>query len=200
MNLQFDTIAELKEFLALAGFQRGEPVVVIPAGTTRVEVVLPAAGTGGIDADPVAVTDKPSEAATNSADAAAPEEKGTRKRRTKAELEADKLASIAADKAAAEKLATEPAGAAGEPTGEPDNLPPAEKSDDPVAYIAAALALVPEVAQVDHLVKARAFIAKHGMAKYTETQALAGLAANVMAYTKADCAAHVAAMDFVLQS
>jgi hypothetical protein len=197
MNLQFNDLAELSEFMSFVGFVRQTP--------SPMQAATPVAGADfSLPAIPAETTDKPAAPAANGADTAAPEEKGTRKRRTKAEIEADKLA------AEAEKIATESeatAGAtdksAGEHTTDAADAEvdsPPKKSTDPVAYVAAALTLVPEVAQVDHLVKARAFIAKHGMAKYTETQALVGLGANVMAYTKADCAAHVAAMDFVLQS
>ena len=51
----------------------------------------------------------------------------------------------------------------------------------------------PEVSQVDHLNMARTFIGKHGMDKYNQSFALAGLTNNVMGYSVADCAKHAAA-------
>ena len=144
-------------------------------------------------------------------------EPAKRKRRTKAEIEADEKAEtarIAATKAAYEAAEAcraenfEEAGAAmkqaAQPAAEAAKQP---EGTNPFEMVDNALSTPPADAQGDgagesevitpfqHLTRAREFIAKHGMPKYNETFAKAGLDANVMAYSAYQRAVHVAALD-----
>lgn len=64
-------------------------------------------------------------------------------------------------------------------------------------YLAFRVPQLAEVSQVDHLKAGRDFIGKHGVQKYNESFSLAGLSNNVMAYSQADCATHMAALEWL---
>lgn len=170
-----------------------------------------ASGSAGVAFDtppdtrmPPPVTGDPSGAALEPADGPEP---AKRKRRTKAEIEAAAAAEARADEAAALAAAAEltayhtdkgpvvsgeaqPGGANpfeqvatagdGAATGEGD-----EKAGNE-----------PEVVTpFQHLTRAREFIAKHGMPKYNESFAKAGLDANVMGYSAYQRGLHMDALD-----
>lgn len=138
-----------------------------------------------------------------------------RKRRTKAEMEAARAAEQAGNASPAGEAttdgastnspesATEAAGAGNPfaqpmPTGnEPIQNAAPEDVPDVIQFIKSRLGERPEVSQVDHLNMARTFIGKHGMDKYNQSFALAGLTNNAMGYSVADCATHAAALDFL---
>lgn len=225
MNLSFNNLDELQEFLdwslrygaAWAATQRGPRA---PAPETPYPAIdpsaLPEAGAAGgvaFDTPPGAplqgaVDDKPAEAP-------AANEPTKRKRRTKAEIEADEKAAAAAAAEAAKGTGSvdiarvEHADGTVTTTsvGLPPDVHPSEVTTSPTganpfeqAATAPATDGEPDadatvVTPLQHITRARAFIAKHQIAKYNETFAKAGTDPNVMAYTAEQRAAHMAAMD-----
>lgn len=212
MNLSFDSIADLNEFLHWADKYRA---VDLTANRTR-DLIGPAVDDGPlptIDASagmPPPVTGDPSGAALSPADPGAadrmapvlaaalsalqPTEPAKRKRRTKAEIEADEKAvadAAGADlKAATEQFAPAQVANAGPNPFEQAATAPA---GEPAAGAEGGESDV--VTPFQHLTRAREFIAKHGMPKYNESFAKAGLDANVMGYTAYQRGVHMAALD-----
>lgn len=238
MNLYFDNMQELQDFIAWAGYARGPAPIMVP---------LPAAGaiqlTGDAQVDAAAILGASTAVIADAGETTAPhgEDKPKRTRRTKAELELDRATAAvtqavssesgapvnllnaqtsiveqepvavetpaqtaireATERARATKGAKE---AAAESTFEQALEAAIATKEDPAPgevlsvsdYVASRTAERPEVSQIDHLNLARAFVAKHGVLKYNETFALAGLQSNVMLYTPADCAVHAAVLEW----
>lgn len=226
MHLSFNSIDELNAFLNWAGDYRGhilaEPVVpgvlVIPPGVTSVTVDVGPGGSGagghsvftmgdGSPADQEAKDLQcgpydPAFAATKPADDAKPSvnpEPVKRKRRTKAEIEADEAEAAIARAAEATKT-QEPA--TDDPPKPSEGINPfdtVQPPDTPFPATPADAAAEPEAADTtvtpfQHLTRAREFIAKHGMPKYNESFAKAGLDANVMGYSAYQRALHMDAL------
>jgi len=224
MKLEFNSTEELESFLewslrygaAWAAMQRGprrgddEGVCASPAITGTVEVaglafpqlddVTPLdTGTSASDGDtrmPPPVTGDPSGAVLQPVT-----EPAKRKRRTKAEIEADETA--AAEAAAAELAKAQqtgqvqPESGTTSPTGANPFDQPSTLQDVGAEGQAATDASSESdvVTPFQHLTRAREFIAKHGMPKYNESFAKAGLDANVMGYTAYQRGVHMSALD-----
>lgn len=224
MQLTFDHLEELQEFLKFCGYAKRETCelsVQINSGDLTRAVneaaaewaANPAAGTH--DEAPESDRDLSGHPVAELAVAAEPPK---RKRRTKAEIDAEKAAATGSGPAdataavAGENHANpfaqgalpaeaKPADPEPAPTPAPAAAPApmttAVVGNDASEFIAARLVERPTLENVAHLAIARAFIGKHPMTKYTESFALAGLSPNVMGYTPEDCARHAAALDFL---
>lgn len=221
MKLEFDSIDELENFTdwalrygaAWVAAQRG---VSGSAGATTSmgQVTIAAGGVSGtagqafFDTPLTPVSHEgPSSISvgTSGASEGTPAEPAKRKRRTKAEIEADEAeaaitraaeaarasgeASLEAARATLRDKAPESSNpfdvqhtAAGMP---PPDADPSPATEEPVDTT---------VTPFKHLTRAREFIAKHGMPKYNESFAKAGLDANVMAYTAEQRALHLEAL------
>lgn len=120
-------------------------------------------------------------------------EPAKRKRRTRAEIEAAETVGITEEKAA------EPAAQPEGPAFDDKGLNPFDRAAEaasPAAEPAGAEATEDTVVTpFQHLTRAREFIGKHGMPKYNESFAKAGLDPNVMAYTGYQRALHIDALD-----
>lgn len=142
--------------------------------------------------DPAFVAVKPADDAKPSTNP----EPAKRKRRTKAEIEADEKA--AADAAKAQEpgaVATEtPADASTAPAGANPFAVAETAAETPATPAAEPDAAEAIVTPFQHLTRAREFIAKHGMPKYNESFAKAGLDANVMGYSAEQRALHMDAL------
>lgn len=219
MKLEFDSIDDLKHFLNWAETFHGKPTTVINVtgaggGSGGVAGSLSAPLVGAeqwpkIDATGVAfdapVSPESGEATPPAGDTkpADSPEPTKRKRRTKAEIEADEAAAVAAKAAQAaggsvdvarvahadgtvttRSVGLQDVGAEGAETLNGDKKPePADEAGESV------------VTPFQHLTRAREFIAKHGMPKYNESFTKAGLDANVMAYSAFQRALHLTALD-----
>lgn len=233
MKLEFDSVSDLQDFLdwslrygaAWASLQRG-PSTAAPAAAPLEP--YPTIDTSGVafDTPPAALTATPPDAGCDPATEAAKEQAGKvpeqaseptkRKRRTKAEIEADEkriavdaLARQVADgnrKEFAEEVAVAYAKGdekAAEPAAQPEGTNPFEQAATPAAEAASPAADPADpvageesiVTPFQHLTRAREFIGKHGMPKYNESFAKAGLDPNVMAYTGYQRALHIDALD-----
>lgn len=203
MKLEFDSLADLNDFLQWADTYRTGPEGAVPGVSGGIQ---PCTGEVAFDtpqqplqADHVSLNDKVPETSP---------EPARRKRRTKAEIEA-------ADKAAAgaEQAKAQGSQDAGEASLEAARATLRDKEPAPAgtnpfdtaprpdhAAPAAAAGAQPDdsadttVTPFQHLTRAREFIAKHGMPKYNESFAKAGLDANVMAYTAEQRALHLEAL------
>ena len=202
MNLSFESLDDLKNFLAFAGYAKkttGEIAVdlrvsdeqhasIVTLAAAQLEGTVAADAPPGLDvADPTAVTDQ---AGGEPADAP-PVKRG---RRTKAEIAAAAAHAVAAAAARADYAVAAAAVAAHadyakkttreitvdlqlEPESKSDQGPTASPSD------------------IEHLRLCREFIATQGMAKYEQSFPMAGIEGkNIMAFTDADRAKHVAAL------
>lgn len=69
---------------------------------------------------------------------------------------------------------------------------------DPVTWIPARAAELGPIDAVTHMRKCREFIAAKGQAVYQKTFALAGTGSNVMSFSPEQCAAHLAAQEYLL--
>lgn len=212
MKLEFYSVDELDHFLDWAygmsvrvRAMRAEPVVPGVSGSVGdIAFDIPPAA-DGVTAEP-----GPSGAGGEMADKV-PEtspEPVKRKRRTKAEIEADDKAAAEAEQAKAQ--GSQDAGEASleaaratlrdkEPTPAGTNPFNAAPPPDHAAPAAAAGAQPDDSADTtvtpfQHLTRAREFIAKHGMPKYNESFAKASLDVNVMAYTAEQRALHLEAL------
>lgn len=193
MQLTFESLAELKDFMSWIGdlahprIEGPKATIVVqdlPIEATAEELEIAEANVARVEAEPV---DKPA-----------------RKRRTKAEMEAARAAETANPTSVeSAAIAQTPSGAdSSEPTADAlvaatSASAPADGTSDAGEFIKSRLAERPEVSQVEHLNLARTFIGKHGMEKYNASFPLAGLTPNVMGYSPADCATHAAALDFL---
>lgn len=233
MNLTFNSIHELDEFLRWADLYRmagaQEPVVPGVSGSAGIDSLgarLEAAGgtfTAGdgspsdLEARDMQMGPYDPALVPPAANAALPPaaKPARRKRRTAAEIEADEqriAADVTAAKVADDNRAEHGAEAAAAyaqtsetaPTGaNPFEQPVAGGADAPAtpAETAPAADVSTEsdaeevVTPFQHITRAKAFIAKHGMPKYNETFAKASLDPNVMAYTAYQRALHMTAMD-----
>lgn len=237
MNLSFDSISDLEEFLRWADLYRA-PGAPEPDAAPRNDLVadgmaeasdpLPTIDTSGVAFDTpqqplqgqhASLGDKPStDGAAAGSTPVQPEqtaEPTRRKRRTKAEIEADEKAAAAARDAVAQTSAAgagekaagpavQPEGAnpfaqTAAPAGGPETAPveqvPATGSDPVASDAATGEDGETVVTPFQHLTRAREFIAKHGMPKYNETFAKAGVDVNVMGYSAYQRSLHMAAMD-----
>lgn len=70
-------------------------------------------------------------------------------------------------------------------------------SKDPVVAIPIRAEQIGKLDAVEHMRRAREFIAAKGQQTYQRTFALAGLSANVMSYSPEQCATHLAAMEWL---
>lgn len=237
MKLEFDSVEDLNDFLRWATLYPAPGVAPASAGgsvsLTFPEIDAPAAELPafGLPAD-VAFDTPP----TGDAQAPAnmpPAEPQKRKRRTKAEIEADEKAAKGARTGEIPPQGPAPAAtnaggsvdvarvvnADGTVTTTSVGLPPDVKPEEVTARPQGAnpfaqsevvdnTVSTPEVVAggegdpaeavvtpFQHLTRARDFIAKHGMPKYNETFAKAGLDANVMAYSAYQRGVHMATMD-----
>jgi len=233
MNLTFDNLAELDDFLVWVR----DTGAHLGGGTTRLvgtteetdppppkwdHPTLDASGATfdtpqqPLSANHVSLDDKaPDGCETRVSEPPAQAAEPTkRKRRTKAEIEADEKA---AERAAAEAEArhvdiarvahadgsvtttsvglppdVNPSGVTGAPAGaNPFEQPAATAAADTPAADDGETVVTP----FQHLTRAREFIAKHGMPKYNETFTKAELDANVMGYSAYQRALHMSAMD-----
>lgn len=140
-----------------------------------------------------------------------PEAPTKRKRRTKAEIEADKAAQVAAGVESPAGLPNHGLAVDGSMSqrevGQPnplDNLKSeADAKVQAVTDNVDALQAITEMAglydgsdELAHLNEGREFIAKHGFPTYNETLALAGVPANIAAHTPEQVARHRAAMAY----
>lgn len=124
--------------------------------------------------------------ATNGVAAAAGEQtEGAtrRKRRTKAEMEAD--AAAAQQTKIADEVAAEIASA--EAPNETNETSSVDETQPPAASPA-------QTDDVTHLKLCREFIQQHGMPKYNESFMLSGLSNNIMSFTAEQRAQHLAAL------
>jgi hypothetical protein len=224
MNLSFDNLDELDRFLRWADLYRSpsksEPATAQEAaaiGRSLQKLIGAAAETAqcasaAVDGDPFPTIDAASLPARSAAEieaegrrqfAAAQQvaEPAKRKRRTKAEIEADEKAAADAAgadlKAASDAGAAEPAASEAPPAGANPFDQPSTLQDVGAAGPAAGAegGESDVVTPFQHLTRAREFIAKHGMPKYNESFAKAGLDANVMGYTAYQRGVHMAALD-----
>lgn len=193
MNLQFDCLDELKEFLAFSGYTKkttGEITVDLRVSDKQLSGIVELAAeqiSGNIERFAAEAQDVPTSPLVTGQAGGEPTDathaEGKRKRRTKAEIAADEAAKQATpvtfDK----------------PTDPLDNL----KTDPGTPEAAAVAAAVPATeppSDIEHLRLCREFIGVQGMAKYEQSFALAGIEGkNIMAFTDADRAKHVAALD-----
>lgn len=175
MQITFDNLDELKGFLKLIAEHQAP--ITLSADLDDKPIVAEVSIVAG--APPVMVPP-----------ASAPEAQQKRTRRTKAEMAA--AANIAQrPEAPAEPVVVK------EADPEPERVIEYAMPTDANEFIAAQMAERPELSQLEHLNIARSFISAKGMEKYNQTFALAGLPANVMGYSPADCARHAAAMSFL---
>lgn len=223
MKLEFDSVEDLDIFLNWADLYRAagtqEPEAPQRTAVTPGERLTFTVGAGGgtsgvaFDTPPnvphVSLDDKAPEGAGRDEGKEAPEagkvaEPAKRKRRTKAEIDAD-------DAAATDALAKETALAKAQETAADAAQPAAEgakqpEGTNPFAQVAAAGTAPAEAQDSDpveptivtpfqHITRGREFIGKHGLPKYNETFVRAELDANVMAYSAEQRAKHMAVMD-----
>jgi len=214
MKLEFDSVEDLGHFLHWAATE------LAPRYTARgtdgsVSLTFPVldqdAGAFGLsagvafDTPPTTDTQAPANAPT-----AEPQK---RKRRTKAEIEADEKAAKGARAGEIPPQDPAPADASGTgPSAQPQGANPFAQAvtitgQGPVETETTSLPAGEGTGTTDgdpaetvvtpfqHLTRAREFIAKHGMPKYNETFAKAGLDPNVMGYTAYQRGVHMATMD-----
>ena len=249
MKIEFDGIADLREFLAFAGYERR--IVVEQTGPTAIAMYA-----SGIDVPDAHLTPE-QRAAAQVVHIGASEQQGVggesdqspaqrlgdkppRKRRTKAEIEADKLAAAAhpapvvetpAPSDAQATAATSPLAGANPFDASTSNAPAATAalneapagtmgtlsalgSDvraeaqsvvdglgadvDPQSYIALRVAEMGGAFDArEHMKKCVEFIGALGKARYDEAFDLAGTSRSVATYTPADCAKHIAALEYL---
>lgn len=207
MHISFNSIDELNAFLNWADDYSGSQNVTVRvpasaamalgAASIRARTV---AGDVAFDTPPAAETASTAPPPDDAKPSVNPEPV-KRKRRTKAEIEADEAEAAIARAAAAAK--------AQEPTTEATETAPAASTApegtnpfaaaEPAAETPATPAAEPDAADTtvtpfQHLTRAREFIAKHGMPKYNESFAKAGLDANVMGYSAYQRALHMDAL------
>lgn len=230
MKLEFYDLNDLDAFLAWAGRGRIGSAIVIGADPEPMTgEVLGSVGTTGelhAFAGRTPMENGPDRLLTSGevnahegpqgTESAAPAP-ATRKRRTKAEIEAENSAKagqtaaqpqLTAQEAIAQALASAAAGnapgaLAAEPVQAanipdvPEALSPTDPKLLPHEFIQQRAAELGEMQAIEHLNAARNFIAKHGMPKYNESFQLCGLHANVMQFTPAECAMHAAALEWL---
>lgn len=202
MKLEFDSIQELDAFLSWAdNYSAGANVTLrVPSADVRkmfaLDVETPDVASLAdpqgdvafdtpqqpLQADHVSLNDKVPETSP---------EPARRKRRTKAEIEADDKA---AAEAAAAKAQETPADASTAPEGANPFAAVETAAETPTTPAAEPDAADTTVTPFQHLTRAREFIAKHGMPKYNESFAKAGLDANVMGYSAYQRALHMDAL------
>lgn len=266
MKIEFDGIADLREFLEFAGYTRaGEryigkrPELAAPFGeSTAPNDQYPDYAQGSGDSAPVpdatltpeeraqaqheahvAATGALLSAGLNVASQTTSQQAGEppkRKRRTKAEIEADKLAAAAHPAPVVETpaptdaqaiAATSPLAGANPFDASTSNAPAAtaalheapagttgtlsalaigeaahaaiDSADvDPQSYIALRVAEMGGAFDArEHMKKCVEFIGALGKAKYDEAFDLAGTSRSVATYTPADCAKHIAALEYL---
>lgn len=189
MNLQFDSLDELKDFLAFTGYTKkttSEITVdlrvsdvqladIVKRAEEQIEADEPRAAVEASIAAGLASPFASGQTGGETTDATHAE--GRRRRRTKAEIAADEAAKLA------------PPVTFDKPADSLDNLKtdagtPAEGTAPP--------------SDIDHLRRCREFISEHSMATYEKSFALADLAGkNIMAFTDADRAKHGDALDLL---
>lgn len=225
MNLSFDSIDDLNEFLNWASLYSGaarrltgvsgsagdvafdtsptdDPTDAYTAAVRAEQAAQVGPFDGGDPRTPPPVTGDPSGAALQ------PTEPAKRKRRTKAEIEADaaKAQEGTPDGPNAGEAALEAARATLRDKEQPAGANPfeqvaaAEPESAPAGHIDGGETQDAVVTPFQHLTRAREFIGKHGMPKYNESFAKAGLDSNVMAYTAEQRALHLDALTALEQA
>lgn len=165
MKIEIESLDELRAFLAM--FQpapvmfKGEATIKLQPDDSHV-IAEPANG--------VAAAGEQTEGATR------------RKRRTKAEIEAD---AAAQQTKIVDEVATESASA--EAPNETNETSSVDETQPPAASPA-------QTDDVTHLKLCREFIQQHGMPKYNESFTLSGLSNNIMSFTAEQRAQHLAAL------
>lgn len=222
MLLQFNHMDELNQFMEWAGYtKKGQAITAIGPGP---ESLHGFAASVPMENGPDRLVPEPVTGEAQSTDAA--QAPTPRKRRTKAEIEAERAAAavapdnadttstekpqMTAQEAIAQALATaelrkkraeqtaEPVQAASIPdVPEASSLSPLDPALMPSDFIARRGAEISELPAIEHLNAARNFIAKHGMPKYNESFSLCGLSPNVLQFSPQDCALHAAALEWL---
>ena len=211
MNLQFDSLDELKAFLEFAGYAKQDVVISSATGSWPDEIAkLPPRYH---EAQTLAEITSPVNEA-RAKQTAEPPEKMTRKRRTKAEIAADEAA---VRDAAAQLVADAPANptvgdvlavfGATQADAATTAVPIEELQgvNGETVHVGGAPVESPSSvappSDIEHLRLCREFIATHGMNKYDRSFELAGIekdasgtAKNIMAFTDTDRAKHAAAL------
>jgi hypothetical protein len=225
MNLQFDSLVELKDFLHFVGYGKDKAVFAI-MGTDESSASVIANTEGAalqerINGAAVAavIADESFVAGTTVAET---EAKPARRRRSKAEVEADKAANATpaegswpvAGQDAASKGADSPFATTTEDVAETDATPepvadePAPKTDhlvgndaiDAKMYMAERIGALGVISPVAHLTICRQFIAAHSMGPYIRTMQLVDGPGEVPNFNDDHRAQHVAAMEYVNKS
>ena len=203
MQLIFNNLDELNDMLKAMGYVRRDTIAELTCG----EITLRGSEQFEKDLTDSGQFDRAAETALrdvdNLPDDGVPEpatsghtpEPAKRKRRTKAEIEAEK----AAQSAAAIVVATETGDEPSVPQTSPlDNLKaePAVASNggQARAEIAEMAALFDGADRLAHINEGRDFIAKHGFPTYHETMQLADVPANIAGHTPEQVSRHRAAM------
>ena len=208
MKLEFDSVEDLAYFLDWADKYRNAGAL----GMIGVAVDTAYCASAAVDDGPLPTIDAAALPARSAEEIEAEgrrqfaavlqptAEPAKRKRRTKAEIEADETA--AAEAAAAELAKAQqtgqvqPESGTTSPTGANPFDQPSTLQDVGAEGQAATDASSESdvVTPFQHLTRAREFIAKHGMPKYNESFAKAGLDANVMGYTAYQRGVHMSAL------
>ncbi|HWT34746.1 MAG TPA: hypothetical protein VN289_00610 [Paraburkholderia sp.] len=209
MNLQFDTLQELEQFLMFSA-HIGRAFATAPQDTVCNEPLPPA------DAY-VQAAEAMSQSLAGAPEAVEPPnaaEVPKRKRRTKAEIEADEKAAAVASAPELEPTPEPQADAPGD--GNPFAQSAATQAILEAPTHAATMAAAGEAMQrpfeeaaptptarvvesIDHLRACQAFIQKHGMPKYNESFQ-GGLSANIAAYTPEQRVQHVMILESLTSS
>jgi len=193
MQIVFDNLDELTGFMEWAGFKKKSKLALE-------QLIAESDYTDGIDAQTTATTEPVAAidvAPESNADAP------KRKRRTKAEIEAEKQT----EAKPSDWLFTPPA-AANESapvlglTNPSDTQPvtqaaatPADTNEDSASWIARRAGELGTVDVAVHLTQCRAFIAAHGMAAYSAAGQSVGLT-DVLSFNDAQRATHSAALEY----
>ena len=209
MQLTFETMDELREMIAAMGYVKHLEMQTSAATHTSItpaemrqsavkrygEERVAAAERGEVllsDAEPEESEAECAAAMAGTTDVHQPTK---RKRRTKAEIEADKAAQTLAE---AGLQAGVPAVAEAPKANPLDNLkpePPVSSNGDPShAEIAEMAGLFDGNDKLAHLNEGRAFIEKYTFPVYNETLTLADVPANIAAHTPEQVSRHRAAM------
>lgn len=235
MNLQFDSLAELREFLSFAGFKtinallgdgstlNGHVRVTADNDSTCIVSDETNTGCGEVHAASAPHTGSQQPDATDPAEVAKntggmPGETGEppkAKRRTKAQIEADKLAAETAQTAGGENapkggdspfdttqqpLSTEHASVNTTQTQAADTAAQPVDDTDVKLYIADRVGALGAISPVAHLGVARHFISVHSMAPYIRSMQLIDGPGEVAMYNDNHRAQHLAAMEIINRS
>jgi hypothetical protein len=210
MHLSFDTLDELDAFLDWARFKQPKYALQqLLSGPTPPGEFF--AGCDGEVTQQVAPSAEPSETATTAPEGA------KRKRRTKAEIEAEKAATppaewpftppVPAETVVPEVVSAPPVELNATPVEtltevvstlpvELNAVPTETLTDKAKAWIAQLAAKLGVVDAAKHLDQCRAFIQAHGMAAYAAAGALVELTSSPVGFDDAQRALHSAALEY----